>query len=388
MIDQYIPKLSLASKRWVRFAGLLLALALFCWILFKLRTVFSPLLVGLAIAYVLNPVVTWFERALRVPRLRTVIVVFVLFTIVVGVGGGYVVSRAVFQVEQLARNLGDYTDSVGEWFGTLQQAFAGEAPAGEGPSPTTTQAADDEENWWQFAGPLVREHGIAAARTLVNHTLTVMSTMVGLISLFVLIPLFTFFFLWRFNELVRSVHEHLPAAYRDHIVRIVVTIDDAVANFFRGRLIVCLIVGTLTAIGWTVVGVPYGLLLGLLAGTLNLVPFMSLLALPPALLLAYAGAAQAGAPWLWPVVLAMGVYALVQALESFVLSPMIEGKSSGLHPLAIVVAIMIGAQLAGLLGMLLAIPIASTLKTFAAELLLPEIRRMAADQDPDVKGGD
>ena len=126
------------------------------------------------------------------------------------------------------------------------------------------------------------------------------------------------------------------------------------------------------------VGIPYSLPLGALAGRLNLVPFMSLLALPPALVLSYLEAAQNDTNWVLPVLLAMGVYMAVQALESFVLTPCIEARSSGLHPITTVVALLIGATWAGLLGMLLAIPIASTLKVFAVEYVLPEIRRLAA----------
>jgi predicted PurR-regulated permease PerM len=194
------------------------------------------------------------------------------------------------------------------------------------------------------------------------------------VSLLVLIPMFTFYFLWRFNAGVHIVHDHLPAAYREGIVHVLTTINGAVANFFRGRLLVSLGVGLASALGWSLVGVPYSLPLGLLAGALNLVPFMSLLALPPVLLFTWVSASD---HWLGPVMLAMGVYLAVQALESFLLSPLIEGQSSGLHPLVIVVALLIGAEVAGLLGMLLAIPLASTLKTLAAEFVLPEIRRLA-----------
>jgi len=106
----------------------------------------------------------------------------------------------------------------------------------------------------------------------------------------VLLPMYAFFFLLHFNTMVRAIHEHLPDRYRATIERVVTTIDRSIANFFRGRLIICLLVGTLTAIGWTIVRVPYPLPLGAMAGILTLVPFMSVLALPPAMILAYASA--------------------------------------------------------------------------------------------------
>jgi predicted PurR-regulated permease PerM len=232
-------------------------------------------------------------------------------------------------------------------------------------------------DWWRTAEPLLTQYGATAGQRALDYLQRAIGDVLNLLTLLVLVPLFTFYFLWRFNAVVTALRDYLPVAYRDSIVNVARTIDSAVASFFRGRLIVCTIIGLFSAIGWSLVGMPYSLPLGLLAGALNLVPFMSLLALPPALLLAYLNATAAGQPWVMPVTLAMGVYMAAQALESFVLSPLIEGRTSGLHPLVIVVALLIGGEIAGLAGMLLAIPVASTLRTLASELLLPELRRLA-----------
>src|SRR5262249_31479729 len=151
-------------------------------------------------------------------------------------------------------------------------------------------------------------------------------------SIAVLMPMYTFFFLLHFNGVVRTIRDHLPEHYRDTIVRVATTIDRSMANFFRGRLMICALVGALLAIGWTIVRVPSSLPLGALAGVLNLVPFLSVLALPPALILAYASAQQEHQPWLMPLVLVMVVYMAVQAIESFILSPIVEARTSGLHP--------------------------------------------------------
>ncbi|MCK4342481.1 MAG: AI-2E family transporter [Phycisphaerae bacterium] len=409
MIEQYVPKLSESTRRWVRFAGLLVVLGLLCWIAYGLRTVFTPLLAALAIAYILNPVVTWFETRRRIPRLTTVIVSFALLGAVVLGGGLYLGAKTVAQIQQFSLNLPTYRQKVEEWIkartasdeitpATLPTSASAGVPATSAPAsaPAATSGAAPraarQDDWWKRVTPLLEKHGASVASSTANYFLGVVSSFANLVTLLLLIPTYTFFFLWRFNDIVRTIHDHLPAAYRSGIVHAAQTIDGAVANFFRGRLIVCLIVGTLTGIGWSFVpGQHYALPLGVLAGALNLVPFMSLLALPPALLFAYLGASDAGGSWVWPVCLTMAVYLAVQALESFLLSPAIEGKSSGLHPLAIVVALLIGAQLAGLLGMLLAIPIASTLKTFTVELVLPEIRRLAghpAAEPPEPIGDD
>lgn len=384
-MEPFLPRLSEPARRWVRLGVLLLILGLSCWIAYKLRTVFTPLLVAAALAYILNPAVTWIERTRGVSRLTTVVVASALLGALVLGGGFYVVHRTVVQVTQFQHRIPAYIQTVGKWVDSARTRMPGQQPttavtsnkAASDGSATSTPTTLPVEDWWQWASPLVREHGMNVARSTLNYIGSAASNVADLVSLLVLIPVFTFYFLWRFNDFVATLRNHLPEAYRPIVVHVVCTIDTAVANFFRGRLIVCLAVGVLTGLGWSLVGVPYSLPLGALTALLNLVPFASVLALPPALLFAYLGAGEAGAPWLWPVVLTMGVYMAVQAIEAFVLSPAILGRTIGLHPLAIVVALLIGAELAGLLGVLLAIPVASTLKTLASEFVLPEVRRLA-----------
>ena len=393
----YIPELSESARRWLRFGALLVVLALLCWIAYRLRAVFTPLVIGLALAYILNPVVTWFEQTQKIQRLSTVVVAFALLGALVLGGGLYLGSKTVVQIQQFSLKIPAYRQTAERWVNDYRlrsvardETDAATQPAEADAVATPTSAPALADDWWESFTPLAAKHGAAIASSVVNYLLDFASSIVNWATLLVLIPMYTFFFLWRFNDIVRVCRDHLPAAYRDGIIHAVRTIDQSVSNFFRGRLIVCVIVGVLTGIGWSFTGVGPSLPLGVLAGTLNIVPFMSLCALPPALLFAYLGAAEAGSPWALPVVLTMAVYMVVQALESFLLSPAIEGRSSGLHPLVIVVALLIGAQLAGLLGMLLAIPVAGTLRTFAAELVLPEIRRLAANpvQEPAESGTD
>lgn len=379
-MEHYLPTLSEPARRWLRLAGWLAVLTALCWLAYALRAAFTPLVAAAAVAYVLNPVVTWVERTRRARRLSIVIVVFAAFGALVLGGGLYIGSRTVAQLAEMQEQFPRYVRALGQWAEVVQRHLGGTSPpASEADTAVdaTQPAAVPAAPWWPAVAPLIEQHGVGVARAALGYLGRVASNALALVSLFVLVPVFTFYFLWRFNDGVRAVRDHLPSAQRDAIVSAVRTIDTAIANFFRGRLIVCLAVGALTGLGWTAVGVPFGLPLGLAAGALNLVPFLSLLVLPVALLAAYLGAMDAAVPWLTPVLLTMGVYMAVQALESFLLSPWIEGRSSGLHPLLIVVALLIGAELAGLLGLLLAIPVASSLKTLAARLVLPEIRRLA-----------
>ena len=366
-MDRYLPSLSENASRWLRLAGVLVCLVVLGWIILDLRPLLTPIVVAAVVAYVFNPLIVYLERR-GMQRLYAVVWLYAIGSVFLLALGLFLTLETIQQAIELRENIGTYVQSTRDWLGS-HTAVASQ--------PEATQPSTLAADWWQEVGPLVKEHGVALANSTLGLLTGFFSSLLNWLSIFVLIPMFAFFFLWKFNEIIGTIRGHLPAASRDVVVHLVTTADRAIANFFRGRMIVCLIVGCVTGIGWGIVGVPYSLLLGALAGLLNLVPFMSLLALPPALTICYF---HAGDHWAMPVVLTMCVYMAVQALESFVLTPTIEAKSSGLHPLTTVVALMIGAQWAGLLGMLLAIPITSTLKVLAAEYVLPEVRRLAAPQ--------
>jgi predicted PurR-regulated permease PerM len=373
-MNQLLPSLSPAGARWARLFGLTAVLALLAWITLGLRSVLTPILAALAIAYILNPLVTWFERR-GCSRLLVIGTVYFFGTFALLTLGTFLVSRTIEQAVVLRENLNHYFDFAA-WAPAAQPA----APASEAAASASQAAAPQAPawEWWDELAPLLKKDGLAIANAVVASVASVVTDAINWLTLFVLLPMYSFFFLWRFNEMVRTIREHLPYSVRNDVLYVVATADRAMASFFRGRLIVCLLVGLTTGLGWTVLGVPFGLPLGALAGVLNLVPFMSVFALPLALVVTYADAVHMGANWEVPVSLAAGVYGLVQALESFVFSPLIESRASGLHPITTVIALLIGAQWAGILGMLLAIPTASTLKALAQTYLMPQIVRLAA----------
>lgn len=404
-VEHYLPPLSPEGKRWARFLGVIVATVALAWACYSLRAVLTPLIVALVIAYICNPFVTWIE-SWGARRLMVVVLLYILITGVLLTGGVIFGVKTFGQFIELRENLPQMVDSATRWIETtrlIDMPFFGErepaasAPTVDSPAlttesqpasaPTSASAAPRRPTpgettlayWWKRVRPLLQQYGMSVLNALTDGLGRLVTNLTALASVLVLIPLYTFFFLWHFNDLTRIVKDHLPAAYRPQVLHTLTTIDRAVADFFRGRLMVCLAVGLLNGIGWQIVGLRNGLLLGLLCGLFSLVPFLSILVLPLALLTAYSSAPQS---WAMPVVMTFGVFMAVQALESFVLSPAIESQANGLHPITTVVVLLIGAQMAGLLGMLLAIPLASTLKTLAIDWIMPEVRRLAREPAP------
>lgn len=328
----------------------LVATAVVCvfgYLAYVARAVFTPLLGALALAYILNPVANVLERR-GLSRVAVIVGLFLTLTVVVIVLGGWVLMAAVDQIAELAGWLNAKLPLLLTWVGdTFPQA-----------SKELLSRLKDMSS--QYAGD--------AVQYVTDATATVMGSVWTVISLIILMPLYTFFFLWRFDRVLQVLAEVIPLAYRDRVTTIARQIDATLASFFRGRLIVCAIVGVATAIGYLIVGVPFAVPLGLGIGVLNLVPFLAaIVGLPITLAMCYLHHFDLAHP-----LYALIVFVIVQGLDNFVLSPL-QGKSVGLHPITTVVVLLIGSELAGLFGLLLAIPAAAIVKNLFRELVLPEL---------------
>ena len=212
-MPEYIPKLSEPALRWVRFGGLLVVLGLLCWIAYRLRTVFTPLLVAAGFAYVLNPVVSWFEKRRGVNRLTTVIIAFVLVSAVV-VGGGFVLgSRTVAQIAELQHEIPLYVRTIGGWGDIARARLQGGAAVA-----ASAPATQPDDTWWRWAAPLIEEHGASVAGSVLNYLGAAFANVADLLALLVLVPVFTFYFLWRFRRHrtgdPRPFADRLPGAHR------------------------------------------------------------------------------------------------------------------------------------------------------------------------------
>jgi predicted PurR-regulated permease PerM len=144
-------------------------------------------------------------------------------------------------------------------------------------------------------------------------------------------------------------------------------IGNATMSYVKSRMLICLIVGILTAIGFYLLGLPYGILLGLLIGFLNLFPILPLVfGLLPAMIIGYFADHN-----IWMSVWVLVVFSITQFLDGFVLSPIIQGKMVGLHPLTTFIVVGLASVVFGFIGLIFAVPVAVAMKILFREFYRP-----------------
>jgi predicted PurR-regulated permease PerM len=410
--------------------GLAAVAALLLWGGWTVRSVLNPLILGYLFAYILRPSVKGLEnRGLR--RREAVNVIFSAFAVVMTV----TVLGVAFQAQQATERLmaasrsghdpfavaeariDEVLEGASDWlhdmFGEDEPGHVESSPQGSGtPGRSFTNlpgelaplaaknapARDPGGTEPEADGPTLRKLlrswsaeftakvGDGGSSALVVWLLAVLSNLFGgalsIFAFLTLLPVYTYFLLFELERIHGFVHDHLPKRERERISRVATEIGSVLANFFRGRLLICFLKGAVITAGLMVAGVPHPFLLGMLSGFMALIPFAG-----PFLsfLLAYFVGLQRMEPleaalWIAPV------YVVAEAIEGYVLIPKILGDSLGLHPVVILLAVFVGGSALGLFGFLIAVPLAATLIILFREFVMPALEEFAEEDshvDPD-----
>jgi predicted PurR-regulated permease PerM len=361
MADADAPLLSPAQRKLVGFAlsfGAIVGIVVLLGLIFaalgrfidNFSSVIWPIATAGILALILRPVVTLFQRRLKLRRLSAVILLYGLFVLAVtGVLLAFapaVISQVIDFIAYLPV-LWQNTLKWGEqhfpdWLGIARRYL--ENPAVKSTLDTVAQQAQDLVA--QIA-PSLKQAGAGIFGFF------------GLIASLAIIPVYLFFFLLSGNEdPLKKLPEHLTFLKPEHRADVLFLLREflgIIVAFFRGQILIGLIMGVLLAIGFSVGGLRFGLALGLLVGLLNIVPYLgSILGLSVVIPLALLQ--QGGGISL--VAICLGVFIAVQLVEGWLLTPRIMGQQTGLHPVAIIFAVFFwGHAFGGILGMLLAVPL-------------------------------
>jgi predicted PurR-regulated permease PerM len=326
------------------------------WALQRLTPVLLPLAIAGIIAYLLDPLVDLLERK-GLQRTWAILLVFFLGLAVIAGVAATVVPRLVVETKSLANRVPGYREQIikktddwmknSPWGQRFKEAWAAE-------DAWAKDLRDQIQAWASKAAPAISTWFVAQFSKIASWF--------GLLVGVAMVPVYLFYLLLEKQGISRGWTNYLPvqeSRWKDEAVFIIQQINDYLILFFRGQILVALCDGVLLTIGFLAIGLDYAFLLGMVAGLLSIVPFLGVaISVVPALLLAVV---QYG-DWLHPA-LVLGVFAAVQFLEGFVISPKIMGDRVGLHPLTIILAVMIGTTLmGGIIGGILAIPLTAALR--------------------------
>lgn len=327
-----------ATQRW---QALILVLIL-GGLLYLLAPVLTPFVIAALLAYLGDPLVQGMVNRGR-NRTLAVSLVFLLMTLILVIVLLLLIPLLEKQISRLVENLPRYIDAirtrVQPWieaqFGVTPELF------------DSAQLIGMLKEHWQQAG------GIAAGvvAQISKSGLAVFGWIVNL----VLIPVVAFYLMRDWKPLMERTRRLLPRPVEPTVMRLLKEADDVLGAFLRGQVLVMLVLGMLYSIGLWFVGLDLAILIGMLSGLLSFVPYLGLIiGLGAGLIAAFVQFGE----WL-PLVWVLLVFGVVQTFESVWLTPTLVGDRIGLHPVAVIFAVLAGGQLFGFLGVLLALPVAA-----------------------------
>ena len=200
------------------------------------------------------------------------------------------------------------------------------------------------------------------------------STLFSIVSFLILVPVYLFFLLKNLNPWWERLTHWIPRAYRTQTLSTLGRIHRANMSFFRGQIIISFLEGLIIFVGLSLFKVGYPLLFALLYAVASVIPFLGVITMFVGVeLFVLADTGQFGMTF-W---LVAGLFGLIQVLEAAVFQPLILGKETGLHPMVIILALLSAGQLLGLFGVLLAIPLASTMKILFEDYVRPIFEEVA-----------
>jgi predicted PurR-regulated permease PerM len=322
--------------------GVIILAYLLLRLMVYVNPVVPPLLIAVAVVYLLNPLVTALERR-RVPRVAGAGIVYVLFLCIVALVVSLLVPVVTRQVEAVIDHFPEYLADG--------QAFVRRVATRFGQEPNFQLDAEQVREWLS-AG----ENRQAVTRYLTGLRSVTTSLLSGMI-IFVLGPVMAFYLLIDLPRLRRGSMALIPPARREEIRALMDRIGQTVGGFFRGQLLVALFVGVASSVGLWAIGLPFWLLVGMVAGVFNLVPLVGpFIGGGLAVIIALISGEPLKALWAALVLL------VVQQIDNHLISPNVMSRTVQLHPVVVMLALLVGASFAGLFGMLVIVPLVAVAK--------------------------
>ena len=325
-----------------------------------LADVLIPFTVALLLAFLLNPVVTALEvklgrtAAVLTTVFGTGVVVFAVSLMLV-----YVAGKEIMSLRDLAQDF--VRAPTAEDVQGVRQAFDEFVDKQENPTirrvllDARAELAELDLQNFEVV-PLLRRVAGTVMPGVVGLVSGVLSFVLGL-TVLVVIVLYLVFLLMDYPKLAGTWREFLPPKYRTDIIGFTEEFHLAMSRYFRGQFIIAMITGVIFAIGFSMIGLRMAVLLGLFIGLLNMVPYLQIAGLIPALFFGLVHGAESNMSVMTSLILVLVVFAVAQLIQDGLLTPKIMGQTVGLRPVILLLGVFIWGKLLGFLGVVLAIPL-------------------------------
>ena len=327
-----------------------------------LSDVLIPFAVALLLAYLVNPLTSWLQR--KLPFRHRIVSVLLSLTLILGAVVLFLsmlIPMVASEVEQMRKLLSGMVNAD-EWQATLQDYV---------PEEIRVYIADHVR-----IEELVQLLNFENIRVFLQQVLPgiwgvfsgTISFVIGL-AVVIVILLYLVFILLDFDEISEGWKELIPDQYKQVVLDVVSDFATAMRVYFRAQALIAFTVGLLFALGFWLIGLPMGILLGLFIGLLNMVPYLQVVGLIPAVLFAVAGSLGAGESIWLMLGLVLAVFAVVQVIQDAILVPKIMGKATGFNPAVILLSLSIWGKLLGILGLLIALPVTFLIHSYYKRFL-------------------
>lgn len=314
---------------------------------FKIKNILLPFILAIIIAYILNPLVEKIEKY-KIKRLHGILIVYILLIGIISVIALYGIPAIIKQLTAFGEQIPVYTTELQARLRDFYKSYQRfDIP------DSLRESIDKNINHFQVIL-------IQALSNLISGFFNMFSQVLNLI----IAPILAFYMLKDQEEMSKHLVHIFPISIRTEVLTLWEDIDTVLTRFIRGNLLVASIVGLATSLGLAIIGLDFPVLFGLIAGITNIIPYFGpLIGALPALLFASLTSKKL-------VLYVILVTIVVQQLEANLISPKILGICTGLHPLLVIFALLAGGELWGVIGLLIAVPLAAVLKIIISYLFV------------------
>jgi len=335
------PKIS--SHLVVKFGYFGLVIFVIISLLYFFKLLFATLIASILLTLLLDPVVNRLETA-GFKRINVILGIYV-FIVLLAIGTVvFIVPKIINEAQTFANNLPQYKITVRKIVIDIQHTLENNFPEIEIPDFVTA----------------IKERIPGKEGFDIDALLEHLSSFFAIMSLVVIVPIVTFFLLADGHLILKAFLRIIPNSYFEMSALLIHRVTSSLKRFIRGQLIDAAAVGIMTSIFLAIIGLPYFLVIGIIAGLGNLIPYLGpVIGFMPALFVVMM--IPGGITVLW-IVKIIVVFVVVQFIEGTFVYPIAVGKSVNLHPLVVIIGVTVGGQLGGILGMLIAVPLISIVK--------------------------